>query len=219
MTNGNFIASILFLLVGLLLLPPISEQVKQKFAFWQSKNVRYIGYSALFVVAILFDKSDLPETTNTNPVVEIEKQETEIIAPKSVGMKGIVPADIYPNFEDKGFKIVKEISTDGSFFHCDKEEAGIKYNVKIYCEKNVNDITTIRVTAYRSQANLNTVDDMKPFLKYGASIPYDGANIEKVKSFIDENYNNDKANVIISGVKFTIFCPTEFTRMIEIENE
>ncbi len=73
--KGNFIASILFLLLGLLLLPPISEQVKQKFIFWQSKNIRYIGYSVLFLIAVLSDRSGLTETSKNKSVEEVTTSE------------------------------------------------------------------------------------------------------------------------------------------------
>ncbi len=135
------------------------------------------------------------------------------------GLKSLAPADVYPNFEENGFKIDKKISMDGSFFYCTKEFKGIRYDVSIYSEDNVNEITEMRIQADRINIGNTSKEDMKQFLKYGVSLPYDQADVEKVQNFIDKNYYNNKASISISGVKFTIYCPTEFMRLVTIQNE
>lgn len=51
MFQGSFFGGLLLSLLGILILPPISEQIKEKFSFWQGKGVRYTSYVILFFIA------------------------------------------------------------------------------------------------------------------------------------------------------------------------
>jgi hypothetical protein len=50
----EFLTGLIFASLGLVFLPPISENLKQKFKLWQSKAVRYITYVALFILSGVF---------------------------------------------------------------------------------------------------------------------------------------------------------------------
>ena len=52
---------------------------------------------------------------------------------------------------------------------------------------------------------------------YIATIPYDTADIEKAKQFIESNYDNDNSSIIIGDAKFTVYAPTQLARMIDIQ--
>ncbi len=134
-------------------------------------------------------------------------------------IQGIQPVDVYGNFEKRGFLVDKKITAEGSIFTNTFTENGIDYSVETYCEDGVTNVTSITLNAIRMYPQYNTVVDMKDFLKYGCTIPYDGADIPKVKDFIENNYFRDKATITISGVKFTIYSPTQFVRMLDIEKE
>ncbi|MRM96823.1 hypothetical protein D1Z97_01320 [Riemerella anatipestifer] len=215
--QGSLIGFILIFASAILVFPPTSEIVKNKLPFLNNRGLRitlavlfyFIGFGNFISSIISEQKAKSPQQVNTTKEKEITKSE--------LGLKNISPADIYPNFEEKGFTIDKQISTDGSFFYCTKEQSGIKYDITIFSENNINEVTEIKINAYRNQPNLNTVEDMKQFLKYAVSIPYDGADVEKVQKFIEENYNNHKASITISGVKFTIYCSSEFVRLVTIQ--
>jgi hypothetical protein len=148
---------------------------------------------------------------------EVVKQSDQKIISKSI--PGLSPGDIHLNFEKKGFSIEKNITSDGSTWTNKKSINGIDYQVVTYCNKGVNAVDNIRVWAMRSEPQLNKVEDMKAFLKYSVSIPYDGYDQNKVNEFIDNNYYNKNSSIVISGVKFTLSCPTEFVRQIDIEKE
>ena len=50
----EFLTGLIFASLGLVFLPPISENLKQKLELWQSKAVRYITYVALFILSGVF---------------------------------------------------------------------------------------------------------------------------------------------------------------------
>ena len=50
----EFLTGLIFASLGLIILPPISETLKQKLELWQSKAVRYITYVALFILSGVF---------------------------------------------------------------------------------------------------------------------------------------------------------------------
>lgn len=217
--KGSFIGFILIIASAILVFPTTSEIVKNKLPFLNNRVLRitlavlfyFIGFGNFISSIISEQKTKSPQQVNTTKEKETTKSE--------IGLKSISPADIYPNFEEKGFMIDKQISTDGSFFYCTKEQSGIKYDVTIFSENNINEVTEIKINAFRNQPNLNTAEDMKSFLKYAVSIPYDGSDVDKIQKFVEENYNNHKANITISGVKFTIYCSSEFVRLIKVENK
>jgi|GEM_PF-4868388 len=245
--SGSFVGFILLLSSALLIFPPTWEMIKPKASFLKNRFLRIVVAGFLCVIGstnfvshqIDKNKSEKPalaknsnenatqatETATSGGTVKYDANGNKVSSSTSEtssnyeGLKSISPADIYPNFQEKGFSIDKQISTDGSFFYCTKEYGGIKYDVTIYAENNVNEVTEIKLNAYRNQANLNSVEDMKPFLKYAVSIPYDGADVEKVQNFIDENYDNNKASITVSGVEFIIYSPSKFVRLVTVKNK
>ena len=50
----EFLTGLIFASLGLVFLPPISENLKQKFKLWQSKGIRYVAYIVLFFIAGAF---------------------------------------------------------------------------------------------------------------------------------------------------------------------
>lgn len=129
----------------------------------------------------------------------------------------INPVDVYGNFEKKGFSLDKQITSEGSTFTNKLIDKGIEYTVETYCENGVDNVTSITLSANRILPQYNKVEDMKSFLKFGCTFPYDGSDLKKIKAFIEDNYYKNKASINISGINFTIYTPTQFARMIEIE--
>jgi|GEM_PF-5191702 len=136
-------------------------------------------------------------------------------------ISGITPTDIILNFESKNFKTDRNLSSKFSTFDLSLSEQGLKYDVSLICENGgVNDITAIDLHVERENPLSTSVEDMKPFLKYGCStIIKNEADLIKVKSFIDKNYFKDGASTTISGIKFTLAFKSEFTRLLVIETE
>lgn len=190
------------------------------YGLWKSPTISKEWKIGITIVAALLFLISIASKDNskTEYVTKEEKPIEETII-KTKHIPGITPVDVYLSFEKIGFTTEKQISSNGSFWFNDLEEKGLTCNVRTSCEDGVNEVDHIRLNITRSNPQFNNIKSMKPFLKYGCSIPFDGNDPEKVNNFIDENYYNDKAKFVISGVKFTIFAPTEFVRMIDIEVE
>ena len=238
-----YTASIAFLLIGFIVLP-LFDFWKSKLPGFTNKFAKAGLLVVLFSIAvanlpkksilvknnIVTERSSSESNDTVHSKQKIIPKNSDTIIQKAEEIKiiteepiqnliipGIVPGEIYVNFEKLGYKIDKLFSTEGSFFICSSTKNGINYEVKIYCEKGVSKINSIRLTATRIYPQYNKVDDFKPFLKYGCSVPYDGADPKEVSSFIDANFFKRNTKIIIGGVKFTMNCPTEFVRMIDIE--
>lgn len=170
---------------------------------------------------LLVKVKPIEKTISNENKVDQAKNEVVMDTPQKMNehIKGVTPVDIYGNFENKGFEVDKHIEGDGSLFICSSEENGIKYEAKVFCENGVNDVSSIRLTAFRSLPQYNSLEDLKPFLIYGCSIPYEGYDIDKVTAFINNNFNKNNASIVVSNVRFIIYCPTEFLRMIEIRKK
>lgn len=165
----------------------------------------------------IIDKVEVKKNMTAEVSIPDKNTNTSEESVHGISILGITPIDVYGNFENKGFKVDKQISSDGSLFICSSEEGGISYEAKTFCASGVSDVTSIRLTAVRITPQYNSLEDLKPFLIYGCSIPYDASDINKIKDFIKSNFNKDKSFIIVSKVKFTIYAPTEFLRIVEIE--
>ena len=230
----SFLSAIAFSIASLILLPPFSKILQSKTPFLNNTLIKSVIIIALVAIA----GANLSKPTKHNQEIsrqgkqnksdsnfydgnEKQRIDTEALN-EDIGtnsISGIQPPDVYLNFDKIGYKTDRKISTDGSFFYSTFSEHGINYSVTTYSDKDINLVNAIDLQATRMFPQMNKVTDMKPFLKYGCSIPYDGADVEKIKSFIDANYFNNKASIIISGVKFTIYVPTQFARLITIAEE
>jgi hypothetical protein len=189
----------------------INTQTPEK---WYQKKTFLIIAAVLFVllIATIFTDEEKENKTET-----ADKTSSQPVEAEGKHIPGILPYDVWGNFKDKGFVSEKSINTNGSYWTNYLDENGIRYDVRTYCENGVNHVDNVRLSATINTADKNT-DALKAFLKFGCSIPFDGNDPQKIADFIDNNYNNDKASIIISNVKFTIYAPTKFARMIEIES-
>jgi hypothetical protein len=212
--KGSYIAGFWFLVLGLGLIPPLFEYIK--------KYLPILGkrYAGLFAVVLLLALAGKSLNNNISQRINVDSLSAKNTIETTTTYKfipGIKPYDIYGNFEKKGFTTDKQITADGSFFTNESNTDGILYNVGTSCLNSASEVSEIRLSATRVDPQFNKEIDMKAFLKFGCSIPYDNSDQEKVNQWIEENYFKDKANIIISGVKFTLFAPTEFVRTIQIE--
>lgn len=72
--QGNFAAGLIFLILGILLLPPVSEKLNEKFKLWQNKGLRYVTYISLFFIGGIFILvSGIPKSENKSVVREEKK--------------------------------------------------------------------------------------------------------------------------------------------------
>ena len=54
------------MILGVVLLPPISDLLKEKFKLWQSKGLRYVTYVVLFFIAGVFIPKEMTALETTN---------------------------------------------------------------------------------------------------------------------------------------------------------
>ena len=60
-TQKSIITGIAFALLGVILLPKVSDKLKENVSFWQNKIVRYISYIVLFTIA----GATVPQTSSS----------------------------------------------------------------------------------------------------------------------------------------------------------
>ena len=66
-------------------------------------------------------------------------------------------------------------------------------------------------------ANEKDIVATKQFFQLVSTLPYENANPKQASSWVDKNFNNDKATTQIGGVTFTMIAPTQYVRMLLIE--
>jgi len=242
--GSGVIGSIIpFTILTLLFFPNLNDKLKEQGVPMPSKGARYIFYSLLFFVGFLFMSKDKesksyilkPDKQTTNsidvkPILNtIEKKvansETKPIhitlnetTKNSNIINGLEPTDIIANFERIGFETERSLHSEFSEINQNLTADGIEYNVTTYFENGgVTDVTAVEFHATRMNPEFNSTEDMKKFLKLGCTINYEGANTEKAKSFIEKNFYKNGASIVISGVRFTIYCKTENVRYLKID--
>ncbi len=52
--KGTFFGALTLILLGGILLPPVSQKIKQSFKIWENKRIRYASYIALFLISAGF---------------------------------------------------------------------------------------------------------------------------------------------------------------------
>ena len=172
-------------------------------------------------------KDTQTKESNQSQISDSSANSKEIVDSKPKKISGILPEDVYLNFEKRGFTTEKDIDkeipdfdTKFTQYISTLTENGIKYNVTTYCEYGgVTDVTAVDLDASRVEPQYNSEKDMKAFFEYGCSIPYKGADIEKAKAFIDKNFYKTKSVIVIGGVRFTLIGKTKFARLLTIEKD
>ncbi|AVM49539.1 hypothetical protein [Capnocytophaga sp. oral taxon 878] len=68
-TQKSIIAGIAFVILGVVLLPTVSDKLKENVSFWQNKIVRYVSYIVLFTIA----GATVPKSAETSSSKEENK--------------------------------------------------------------------------------------------------------------------------------------------------
>lgn len=128
-------------------------------------------------------------------------------------ISGIVPYDVYKNCEDNGFETEK-VRANGATTWINTNQIGdYSYRVETYTE-DVSVVESVRATAIVTPNA--EIENTKDFMKFASSIPYDGSNPEKVAKWLDENYNNDGAELTVGDVKFHLTANNDLLRVLMI---
>ena len=81
------LTGLISVILGLIILPPVSENLKQKYTLWNSKGVRYISYIVLLsLVGMTSKKVKFPEPNPQVSSDKVVKSENEIQNDKSASV-------------------------------------------------------------------------------------------------------------------------------------
>jgi hypothetical protein len=142
---------------------------------------------------------------------ETESQDEETI--EALKLPGLAPVDIYLNMEKQGFTTEKSLGGEyGNTWTCKSSSGGVDYDVSVFSTSSM-DVETVSATAMNSDGNYRATI---PFLKYVASAPIDGVDRDAVHAWIDANIEKDKVKFESGDVRFELYAPTKFVRMISI---
>lgn len=151
------------------------------------------------------------EATSSSPQTVTSEDHADIPC-----IPGLSPSDVYVNLEQEGFKTEKTFdSENGNLWSSTRSANGIKYKVDMFSYSTKN-VVSISATAM-IDVNEKDIVATKQFFQFISTLPYDNANPKLAASWVDKNFNNNKATTTIGGVTFTMLAPTQFERMLLVE--
>ena len=165
----------------------------------------------LFVLVAAFFTFSGDESTSSSPQTVISEDHAYIPC-----IPGLSPTDVYLNLEKEGFKTERTLDSENGNLWISKRSAnGIKYKVDMFSYSTKN-VVSISATAM-IDVNEKDIVATKQFFQFISTLPYDNANPKLAASWVDKNFNNNKATTTIGGVTFTMLAPTQFVRMLLVE--
>lgn len=165
----------------------------------------------LFVLVAAFFTFSGDESTSSSPQTVTSEDHADIPC-----IPGLSPTDVYLNLEKEGFKTERTLDSENGNLWISKRSAnGIKYKVDMFSYSTKN-VVSISATAM-IDVNEKDIVATKQFFQFISTLPYDNANPKLAASWVDKNFNNNKATTTIGGVTFTMLAPTQFVRMLLVE--
>lgn len=187
------------------------------YALWKNEKISKawkIGVSVVIGILVIINigqKDNKTDSTVSTPQTE-EKSEKG----NSQYINGLNPVDVYLNLEKEGFKTEKQIGGEyGNSWISTQSYAGVDYKVETY-STNTQNVISVRATAMIDVTQKNIIAT-KQFMQFIATLPYENSQPEEAKSWVDRNFNNDKATITISDATFTIYTPSVAVRILTIE--
>ena len=162
----------------------------------------------LFVLVALFFAVIGKESTSPSSQTVTTEDHADIPC-----IPGLSPSDVYVNLEKEGFKTEKTFDLENGNLWISAN--GIKYKVDMFSYSTKN-VVSISATAM-IDVNEKDIVATKQFFQFISTLPYDNANPKLAASWVDKNFNNNKATTTIGGVTFTMLAPTQFVRMLLVE--
>ncbi|MFC4687844.1 hypothetical protein ACFO4P_12945 [Epilithonimonas pallida] len=218
-SQGIMIAGLLMCVLGALFLPPVSEQLKEKFKIWRSKGIRYVFYIVILGIIGAFlpideldaqalkEKSFMVSQKDENPKEDAQSnKKSNFKTCNFVGgdfyiIPDLIAVDIYTNLQEKGFSVNKNIKNEGIDIHCSLSYGGLKYDV-IVTGCTPSDIISVETTAM--DASGNNSEAIKSFLGYMATLQYKNSKPQEAREWVENNLNKDGAETTIEGITFSI---------------
>lgn len=166
-----------------------------------------------FVIALLFGifaGGDIPG--------QKEEKETDTLSENARYIPGIKPADIYLDLEQQGFTTEKSMNPEfGNLWTSLKQYEGLDCRVNTF-SPNTQDV--VSVSAYVTIDRFQKSPESAKFLILRlASLPYDGGNPKEAQQWVEKNFNNHQATMIMGEVQFMMLAPSDGMRGIYIGTE
>ncbi len=221
--GGGIFSGAVLILLGLLLLPAISNKLENNFKFWQNKGDKACIYGALMILAF----STKPESIEKkDPVVKnrINDRQTSTRYPSSEFtcnygseeypiIPGLTAADVYINFENRGFSVDKQIKHDHTSIICELNQSETNYKVAI---DGCTPEELVEITALAIDYSGNNQQEIMDFFGFTATLQYKGAEPENAKKWVIENFNRNGSHTTISGVTFKINFKNTKSRVLTL---
>ncbi|WP_412464919.1 hypothetical protein [Flavobacterium mekongense] len=226
MINDSFFGGLSILLLAIILFPIISAKLSEKIALWNKRPLRYVVYISLLLLSGGLAKKAKVKVDNNKSEASSKKNISSSSLMKdsfeTCNFGGdefyIIPdmnaADVYLNFENKGFKIDKQIGTGNTSIYCELSSPDTKF-VIIITGCSPSEIIGIEATAMDYSGN--NQNDVVAFLGYVATLQYKNSEPEKAREWLKENIDVDGAKTTIGGVTFTINFKTVNSKALTIE--
>lgn len=164
----------------------------------------------LIAVALFFGITG-EEPTSSSPKAEGSQEQLH-----TQYIPGLSPTDVYLNLEKEGFSTEDSFNSEyGNLWTSKRSVAGINYTVETF-SYNVDNVVSVKATAM-VDVNGKDIVATNHFFQFVSTLPYTNANPEQAASWVTKNFNHDKAATQIGGVAFTMFAPSQYVRMLQIE--
>jgi len=130
---------------------------------------------------------------------------------------GIMPVDVYLNYDKRGFKTKKIYNQGGNLFESKLRDDGVEYSVTAFSRVN-HKVESITGLAMIKEFH-NYASDLKPFIELLTTLPIKNFDNSAAKSWLTKNYNNHQATYTDkqSQVKLTMIAPTKWMRELMFE--
>ena len=226
--------SILGFLTVLISIPPTGKLINN---FFQSKYNFTINKKLKLIICFLsffLLMNSIPENIKQEEDKNLNEATPKTTAPQKI--LGLMPVDIYLNFEKNGFTTQKNLlgGEEGNLWINTKEVfcnssnlSCIDYQLQTFSHGAV-DVESIRATVTVDMINkkinvalpfFESIINLLPFNNYYKNTGNDNSyssNLKLAKIWIKHNFNKDKSSIIIGGLRLEIIAPTEITRMLII---
>ena len=186
-----------------------AQKVNQKTKSWEemtkAEKGRTIGCLGVIGIAILsLVIGFIVSTTKSN--AEMEK----------LTIAGLEPTLSSLALKQMGFS--RETNYGGEYgtsWTCTRIDYGITYVVDIYAPEQAEYAQSFRLNI-TVEPGIEDIQKGLWMMKQLAGVKYDTSDYTKAEKWVEENYNNDKATIVIGDAEFTIHAPSNYVRILNI---
>lgn len=157
-----------------------------------------IGFLAMMAIAILFPE-DSNKRVKHSPYIE-----------------GFDPINTYLYLKEWGFTVKRDYDSEtGVLWTCTRVDDGITHVATIYSPKKTDKASSFRLTV-TVEPGYAPISKGRYLTEKLSTIIYDSCDQSLARKFASENYNNDKASIVIGDAEFTMYAPSDYVRMLDI---